>query len=309
MAHGTPSRRQDIAPFYTRIRRGRPPSPEQLAELEDRYAAIGGLSPLTERTQAQVDGVRAELERRAPGRYVVAYGAKHAAPLIEEAVAALTGAGVRAGHRSRAHPPRRVHGLAGVPGAGRDGDRRERAPSSPCPPGTPNADLVALLAERVTDALAALAAGDGPEPVPGGLHRPLAAGRASGSRVTPTPSSWRSRRAWWPRRPAWRAGRWPGRAPAARPSPGSVRTYATWCASWRTSGGCKGVVVCPIGFVTDHLEVLYDLDVELAAVATEVGLPLTRTASLNDDRRFIAVLADVVMAAAATPAADVARGS
>jgi ferrochelatase len=63
------------------------------------------------------------------------------------------------------------------------------------------------------------------------------------------------------------------------------------------SGGCKGVVVCPIGFVTDHLEVLYDLDVELAAVATEVGLPLARTASLNDDRRFIAVLADVVMAA------------
>ena len=65
------------------------------------------------------------------------------------------------------------------------------------------------------------------------------------------------------------------------------------------SGGCKGVVVCPIGFVTDHLEILYDLDVELAAVATEVGLPLTRTASLNDDPRFIAVLADVVMAAAA----------
>jgi ferrochelatase len=63
------------------------------------------------------------------------------------------------------------------------------------------------------------------------------------------------------------------------------------------SGGCKGVVVCPIGFVTDHLEVLYDLDVELAAVATEVGLPLARTASLNDDPRFIAVLADVVMAA------------
>ena len=51
--------------------------------------------------------------------------------------------------------------------------------------------------------------------------------------------------------------------------------------------------------MTDHLEVLYDLDVELAAVAAEVGLPLTRTASLNDDPRFIAVLADVVMAAAA----------
>src|SRR6202042_1294726 len=95
MAHGTPGRREDIAPFYTRIRRGRPPSPEQLSELEARYAAIGGLSPLTERTVAQVDGGRAALEQRAPGRYVVAYGAKHAAPLIEEAAAWLVDAGVR----------------------------------------------------------------------------------------------------------------------------------------------------------------------------------------------------------------------
>ena len=45
MAHGTPARREDIADFYTRIRRGRPPSPEELAELERRYAVIGGLSP------------------------------------------------------------------------------------------------------------------------------------------------------------------------------------------------------------------------------------------------------------------------
>ena len=181
MAHGTPSRRQDIAPFYTRIRRGRPPSPEQLAELEGRYAAIGGLSPLTERTQAQVDGVRAELERRAPGRYVVAYGAKHAAPLIEEAAAALAGAGVRAGHRSRAHPARLVHGLAGVPGAGRDGDRRDVSLHRRAP-----------LVRRAGPGGAAGGAGDRrprrpgrsgerPEPVPGDLHRPLAARRASGT--------------------------------------------------------------------------------------------------------------------------------
>jgi protoporphyrin/coproporphyrin ferrochelatase len=64
-------------------------------------------------------------------------------------------------------------------------------------------------------------------------------------------------------------------------------------------GGVDGVVVCPIGFVTDHLEVLYDLDVELAAVADEVGLPFARTASLNDDPRFIGVLADVIVAAGA----------
>jgi ferrochelatase len=57
------------------------------------------------------------------------------------------------------------------------------------------------------------------------------------------------------------------------------------------------VVVCPIGFVSDHLEVLYDLDVEAAAVAGRAGIAFARTASLNDDPAFCAVLAGVVMAA------------
>ena len=64
MAHGTPATAGEIAPFYTRIRRGRPPTLEQLADLEARYAAIGGVSPLALRTAAQVDAVRAELEAR-----------------------------------------------------------------------------------------------------------------------------------------------------------------------------------------------------------------------------------------------------
>ncbi len=63
-------------------------------------------------------------------------------------------------------------------------------------------------------------------------------------------------------------------------------------------GGTPAVVVCPVGFVADHLEVLFDLDVEASAVAESVGIRFARTASLNDDPRFLAVLADVVSAAA-----------
>ena len=62
-------------------------------------------------------------------------------------------------------------------------------------------------------------------------------------------------------------------------------------------GATDAVVVCPIGFVADHLEVLYDLDVELAAVAAECDVTYTRTASLNDDPAFVSVLADVITAA------------
>ena len=66
MAHGTPASATEIESFYTRIRRGRPPTPEQLADLERRYAAIGGASPLNIRTTAQVDAVRDVLGTRRP---------------------------------------------------------------------------------------------------------------------------------------------------------------------------------------------------------------------------------------------------
>ena len=120
MAHGTPAGAPEIEPFYTRIRRGRPPTAEQLAELEGRYRAIGGVSPLAQRTAAQVEAVRAELEARRPGRYTVSFGAKHTDPLIEEAAGALAAGGVGSGHRPGADTARLVHGVAGVsrPGGG-----------------------------------------------------------------------------------------------------------------------------------------------------------------------------------------------
>jgi ferrochelatase len=60
--------------------------------------------------------------------------------------------------------------------------------------------------------------------------------------------------------------------------------------------GVTDVVSCPIGFVSDHLEVLFDIDVEAQGVARDVGLNLIRTASLNDDPPFMTLLADVVLA-------------
>ncbi len=94
MAHGTPDTPEEIEAFYTRIRRGRPPTPELLDELTGRYEAIGGTSPLTARTRAQVDGLAAALEEAEPGRYVVRLGTKYVEPTIESAVADLAAEGV-----------------------------------------------------------------------------------------------------------------------------------------------------------------------------------------------------------------------
>ena len=94
MAHGTPSSPEGIEPFYTRIRRGHPPTPELLADLTRRYLAIGGVSPLTERTAAQVAGIAAALERDAPGVFDVRYGSKFEPPMLEEPAAAFRDEGI-----------------------------------------------------------------------------------------------------------------------------------------------------------------------------------------------------------------------
>jgi ferrochelatase len=292
MAHGTPQRAEEIESFYTRIRRGRPPSPEQLADLTRRYDAIGGLSPLTERTTAQVDALRAELDHRSPGHFVVAYGAKHSAPLIEDAMASLSDQGVRT-----------IIGLVLTPhgstmGSGEYFERAEAAldsavelvsvPSWYAQPG-----LIELLATLVNDALATLG--------PGVDHQRFP--------VLFTAHSL-------PERVVAAGDTYPQQLEESARLVAGAAGLARWQVAWQSAGrtpepwlgpdvrdvvsqlhDADGVVLCPIGFVADHLEVLYDLDVELAAVAAQAGLRYVRTASLNDDPRFIKVLADVIGAA------------
>jgi protoporphyrin/coproporphyrin ferrochelatase len=289
MAHGTPASSAEIGAFYTRIRRGRPPDPEQLAELESRYRAIGGVSPLAERTRAQVDAVRAALEARAPERYVVGFGAKHTAPLIEDAAAALASAG-----------PERVIGIVLTPHGSSMGSQEYLDRAAAALAGTPfvavdpwfaEPGLVDLLGARVTDALGSLA----------GRRRVVFTAHSLPERIVAAGDTYPDQLAESARLVAGAAGltQWSvawqsaGRTPEPWLGP-DVRDEVRRLAA---EGEVDAVVVCPIGFVADHLEVLYDLDVELAAVARECGIAYARTASLNDDPAFISVLADVIMAA------------
>jgi ferrochelatase len=289
MAHGTPASPDEIEAFYTRIRRGRPPDAAQLAELEGRYRAIGGVSPLAERTRAQVAAVRAELERRAPGQYAVAFGAKHTEPLIEKAAAEL----VAAGHAQ-------VVGLVLTPHGSSMGsqeylDRAEKelgaTPFVAIGPWYAQPALVELLASRVTAALGTVS----------GRRHVVFTAHSLPERIRESGDTYPEQVAESAELVARRAGleNWEvawqsaGRTPDPWLGPDVRDVVRQWGA--RANGGA--VVVCPIGFVADHLEVLYDLDVEVARVAAEAGLDYVRTASLNDDPGFIEVLAELVTGA------------
>jgi protoporphyrin/coproporphyrin ferrochelatase len=124
MAYGTPRRPEDVEAYYTHIRRGKAPTPELLAELTARYDAIGGISPLAERTEAQRAAIERGLEARRPGRWRVVLGQKHAAPFIEDAVAALADDGVDPGRGPGARAPLLGVQRRPVPPAGRGGGRR-----------------------------------------------------------------------------------------------------------------------------------------------------------------------------------------
>jgi ferrochelatase len=83
MAYGTPTTRDDVEAYYTRIRHGRAPTPELLADLTRRYDAIGGTSPLAQRTADQVAGIARVLDHVAPGEFDVRFGSKYEPPLLE----------------------------------------------------------------------------------------------------------------------------------------------------------------------------------------------------------------------------------
>jgi ferrochelatase len=292
MAYGTPAQPRDVEANNTHIRRGHPPAPEQLADLVRRYEAIGGTSPLAARTEAQRAGLAAALEARAPGRCTVVLGQKHAAPFIEDAAAALLAEDVEAivglvlaPHYARASVGEYQARLATAAG--------DRVPHRAIDSWHLEETYLDFLAAAVTDGLARLpgrtkvlfTAHSLPEralvddPYPDQLHESAraVAARAGLDQWAGWSVAWQS------------AGRTadPWRGPDVLDV---VRDLAA-------TGRAEGVLVCPQGFVSDHLEVLYDLDIEAASVAAEVGLAFGRTRVLNDDPAVLGALADRVLEA------------
>lgn len=292
MAYGTPGSPDEVEAYYTHIRRGRPPSPEQLVELVGRYQAIGGVSPLAERTRAQADAIGAALDAAEPGAWQVALGNKHAPPFVEDAVVALANGA-----------PDRLVGLVLAPhfSRGSVAEYHARAAAAAGDAGIPYSpieawhDLPAWLdaqAARVREALAGLpdktkvlfTAHSLPERVLDGDPYPDEL-RTSATAIAERAGLAR----WYGWTLAWQSA---GRTPEPWRGPDVTELIR----DLGSTGRAEGVLVCPQGFVSDHLEVLYDLDIDARRVAGEAGLAFARTASINDEPAVMAALAERVRA-------------
>lgn len=291
LSYGTPAR-GEVETYYTRIRHGRAPTDEQLADLQRRYDAIGGTSPLAERTAAQAAGLSDVLERRTKGRHVVEVATKYAAPSIEDAVDRLLGddvteiVGLVLAPLSATMSTGQYHDRANAAIGGRVAYRGIwswwDAPG-----------FAELVAHRVNAACAS-------SPV-----KPLVLFTAHSlpEKVVEAGDDYPDQL---------------GAVAALVAKAASLDSYLVcWQSAGRTDDAWLGpdllevirgldpvttpnVVVCPVGFVADHLEVLYDVDVDAMQLAARRGISLRRTTSLNDDPALCEILADLVEGASSS---------
>jgi ferrochelatase len=282
MAYGSPSDLEDIPAYYADIRGGRPVSDEMVAELTERYRRIGGASPLNEITERQRSALEAELD------VPVYVGMKHWHPHIHEAA-----------ERAMADGAERITGIVLAPHYSRMSvGEYHRQLEEACagrfeltfvssyhayPP------FIELLAERVagTDAHVVFTAHSLPE------------------RILADDDPYKDQLLETSRLVADRAGAdsWSFAFQSASP------TGEPWLGPdildelGRLHGeGVGRVLVAPIGFVADHLEILWDIDIEAREKAAELGMDLARIDSVNDDPAFVRVLAALASEPAYAPA-------
>jgi ferrochelatase len=293
LAFGGPTRPDEIRPFLDNVTRGRRIPAERLESVVHHYEQIGGRSPLNELTFRQADALR-----RALPALPVYVGMRNWSPYIADTVAEMTMAGVRRAvgvilspHANEASRERYVETVAAA--------RATAGPRAPEIVYPPTWHVHPRFVEAIADALRAALARlpddrrDAARIVFTAHSVPVATAATSPyerefletARAVATVAGV----AHWQLAYQSRSGN--PRDPWLEPDVNDALRAAA-------AAGVRDVVAAPIGFVCDHVEVLYDLDVEARATAATLGLGFVRASTVNDHPAFIAMLADVVRGAA-----------
>ena len=296
MSYGGPERLEDVPAFVRDIRGGRPTPQPIIDAVTENYRRIGGRSPLLAITQRQAAALESALNTEAPPtlRYRVYVGMRHWQPRIADVVMQMMDDGITQAvalpvspHYSKFNTTKYFDALKAALFADIENDRDFDVVHVLGYHDHPR--FVAAWAERVRASLAELPA---ETHVVFSAHslpvRAIEAGDPYAKQVRESARLVAEAL-------ALPAERWSvafqsaGKTPEPWIGPELLEHLRALA-----EAGAPHVLVTPIGFVADHVEVLFDLDIQAREFAEELGLGFARTPSLNDDPLFIAALADVV---------------
>lgn len=297
VSFGGPQGPGDIRPFLERVLRGRRVTPERIEEVAHHYELFGGVSPITEFTKRQGEGLKQRLA--AAGHPLPVYiGMRNWHPLLADTLAEMYADGARravsfitAAHHSYSSCQQYRENVRDARGALREstgGDIDMTFVSS----WFDHPLFIAANAGHVREAVATL-----PVHVRGATRLVFTAHSIPISMAES--SRYREQLLESAALVAQQVGisDWALVYQSRSGRPGDPWLEPDICDYLRREheAGLQAVVLCPIGFVCDHIEVLYDLDDEAAGVCRELGLPMARAEAVNDDERFVEMMADVVL--------------
>jgi ferrochelatase len=297
IAFGGPNSMADVRPFLANVLRGRPVPPERIDAVVHHYERIGGRSPLTKLTQRQADALRAVLGREGP-RLPVYVGMRNWHPFLADTLAAMRRDGVRravgvilAAQQNEAGWGRYQRDVAEA--------RASLGPAAPEVVFAPNWHAHPLFVDAVA-AQARAALGALPPARRSGVQLVFTAHSISLAMAAASPYEAQlqvgaalvaEQLGFTTHRLAYQSRSGSPREPWLEPDIGAVVRE-------EAARGTRELLVVPLGFVCDHVEVLYDLDIEAKQIADEVGIGFTRAPTVNDHPSFIRMLAAVVAAVA-----------
>lgn len=293
MAYGSPERLDQVEDYLLDVREGRQPSPELVEEIAARYAHVGGKSPLLERTQEQAEALVSELNRR-HSRNGVQFkpyvGMRHWEPRISDAVNAMLASGIEravsmvmAPHNSSMSIGKYYTVLDQASVEAQISFERVESWHA-------HAGFLDAVSEKIEIGLEKF--GDVKPYVIFTAHslptKILKMGDPYDAQLNETASLLAERF-------EIEGGRWQfcyqSAGANAIPWLGpQIEEVVVTC----SESGEENLLIVPIGFVCDHIEVLFDIDVEAKQIAEELGIRLERSPSLNASTTFINALADIV---------------
>lgn len=298
MSYGTPESLEQVESYYTHIRRGHPPTAEQLKDLKDRYEAIvGGVFPLRANTNNQVASLQEALNARSTNaevEFICYQGLKHANPFIEDGVAKMAEDGIKEAIGIVLAPHYSVMSV---------GSYIKRAEAKAEELGISmkfiknyhlHPSLIEALAVRVSSKLDQFVeAGAERDKV-----RVLFSAHSLPEKILQMGDPYQDQLLETSRAVAEKTGvtswqfTWQSAGRTAEPwlGPDILDTLRTL-----SQEQIEDILVAPIGFVSDHLEVLYDLDIEAKTIAKELDMRLERIDSLNSDPLYMETMSDVII--------------